>query len=110
MDSYTFLLLFGIIVIGIALEYFRDLKYWNRIDKLLNRLQAPDYKEFRYYEDQYKPELKRYGKQMDRIQEQELKEQEEEPFTQNKGGVKLTPEVLEEDWTEEELGEAKAES
>lgn len=104
MDFYTFLLLTTVILLFVALEFFRDWKYWNRIDRLLNRLQSQNYQEFRYYEDQYDKDLKNHDKQVKEILTNEQRDRSEESPEENI----LSPEDLEEDWNEEEVeGEKK---
>ena len=106
MDLYTFLLLGGVIILFIILEYLRDRKYWNRIDRLLNRLQSQNYQEFRYYEDQYKNELEQFQKQVARAEKEQEAEEEKDELLQTHGN-KITPEVLEEDWSKQEIEEVK---
>lgn len=108
MDTYTFALILALIGVFVGLEYFRDRKYWQRIDKLLNRLQAKDYEQFRYFEDQYKEELATYKEEMGKIRKDQ--ESEEDEFSPDEKRAQKTPlplEQFEEDWSKEEFEEDK---
>ncbi|MCM8781735.1 MAG: hypothetical protein NC828_01595 [Candidatus Omnitrophica bacterium] len=75
----------------------KDFLWERRQGKLLNRLMARNYEEFKYYEEKYKKDVKQNEKARDILIEQAMKE----PSSSSKSN-ESDLEDLEEDWLSEE--------
>jgi hypothetical protein len=88
--------IFSFVILGVFIGF--ELLNYRRIEKLMNRIMAKDYAEFKYYEDKWKPDIK----ELKEVREETRELREKEELNLEKYDESDFYKNLEEDWTDME--------